>query len=265
MVSEEDIAEGILKNYKALYVTESNLKHVTFANISAWMLDGGVLQCSPGAMLADEYDERLRGLADVKVDKPGGDYREHYGIPAQNPRGEVTLPATKWWPACKFPILGYREEIPHLGGEILATFADGTPAVVVAEMGEGYLLRFAFMPGLGYVKTAQPKATEIITGYDPAQLKVLTAGITLAGVQSPLKVSELLVEAQLLRGPKADVVVLGNWSGKETLPVVVTIRGGASAKKISAASGAAVTVTKMGKDAVVTVTMGAAEVLVVQK
>lgn len=262
MVSEYDLEDGILKHYKVLYITESNLTRAALAKVMDWVKAGGTLQLSPGAMACDEYNEPFFGYEDLNVEKPAGDYREHYGIPSQNPRGEVTLPATKWWPACKFPILGYREEKP-VSGDVLASFADGKAALALTKVGKGSVLRFGFMPGLGYVKTAQPKATEIITGYDPAQLKVLTAGITLAGVQSPLKVSELLVEAQLLRGPKADVVVLGNWSGKEALPVVVTIKGAAGAKKISAASGSSVKVTKAGQDAVVSVTMGAAEVLVV--
>lgn len=264
MVSEYDLEDGVLKNYKVLYIAESNLTRAALAKVMDWVKAGGTLQLSPGAMACDEYNEPFFGYEDLKVEKPAGDYREHYGIPAQNPRGDVTLPATKWWPACKFPILGYKEDTV-LHGDVLASFADGKPAVILKQIGQGRVLSLCFMPGLGYVRTAQPKGTEIITGYDPAQLNVLTAGITLAGVQSPLKISELLVEAQLLRGPKADVVVLGNWSGKATLPAVVTIKGAASAKKISAASGAAVKVTRTGQDAVVSVTLAAAEVLVLQK
>lgn len=262
MVCEDDIADGLLKGYKVLYVTESNVSRGAYRKLMEWVKAGGVLQLGAGALRLDEYNEALTDEDSAKVEKPAGDYREHYGIPAQTPRGEVTLAATKWWPACKFPLLGYKEETPA-AGETLATFADGKPAVTLTRVGKGSVLRFAFMPGLGYVKTAQPKATEIITGYDPAQLKVLTAGIALAGAQPPLVVSEPLVEAQLLRGPKADVVVLGNWAGKDALPVLMTVKG-AAGRKISAASGAAVKVTKAGNDAVVALTLGAADVLVVR-
>jgi hypothetical protein len=204
MVSEDDVAEGLLKGYKALYVTESNVRRGAARQIAAWVQAGGVLQMCAGAGLADEYGEPLAELAQLagvtvgEVTKPGGDYREHYGLPHQQPKGEVTVDvnavsprATEALPsAVTFPVLGYTEQATPAGATVIATFADGKPAGFMRQAGQGFVLRYAFMPGLGYVKSAQIKATDLITGHQPEQHWLLTLPLRLAGVVAPITVSE---------------------------------------------------------------------------
>jgi len=271
MVSEEDIAEGILGGYRALYLTESNVQRSAAARIVEWVSAGGVLQMSPGAGMADEFDEpmpELLALAGVKVagvEKPKGDYREHYGIPHQQPRGEVALAAGPLWPACALPVLGYAETAAALDAEVLAAFADGRPALFRRAAGKGTVLRFAFMPGLGYVKSAVPQATEVITGYRAEQLPVLTAAVALAGIKPSLRVSERLVEAGLLRGPEADVVVLANWSGRALADLQVTVRGAGNAKRVESTRGAALATTVGEGDLVIRGPLDAADVWVLRR
>ncbi len=192
IVSEDDLADGVLRGYKALYVTESNVPHAAAAKIAEWVRGGGVLQLCAGAGLRDEYNAPLAELLDLcgvtvaSVDKPKGDYREHYGIHYTQPSGEIALAANNLWGACKLPLLGYREHATAAGAEVLATFAEGKPAAFERKVGKGVVVRFAFMPGLGYVKSADPGPDRLTTGYRPEQLPVLTAAVKLAGVTSPL-------------------------------------------------------------------------------
>lgn len=230
MVSEQDVAEGILKSYRVLYVTESNVRRDAARAIAEWVRAGGTLCLGAGAGLRDEYDEpledltRLAGVEVENVEKPGGDYREHYGIPHQQLFGEVKLPATKWWAACTMPVLGYHETCRPQKADVLATFDDGKPAVLKAAAGKGTVLRFAFMPGLGYVRSANPGPNRLTVDYKPEQLSVLTAALKMGGVVSPIEVSEPLVEAQLLTGPAVDLIILANWAGRPLAKVKVTVR-----------------------------------------
>ena len=148
---------------------------------------------------------------------------------------------------------------------MVATFADGKPAATLNRAGRGAVLRFSFMLGLGYVKSAKIVPTDTITGFDPKQLGVLMAGVRLARVVPPLDVSEPLVEAQLLRGPKADVVMLANWAYEDVPSLKVTIRGAAAAKRITTTSGAPVRVSRNASDVTVTLRVHQTEALVLRQ
>lgn len=272
MVSEEDVAEGFLAGYRVLFLTESNVGRSAAAKIVEWVNAGGVLQLSAGSGLADELNEpmpdlqALAGVTVAGVEKPKGDYREHYGIPHRSAQGEIALPAGPLWPACSFPLLGYTETAtPAAGTEVLASFGDGRPAITRRQADKGTVLRFAFMPGLGYVKAAAPKATEVTTGYQAEQAPVLTAAIALAGVRSPIRVSGPLVEAALLQGPEADVVVLANWSGTAIAELRVTVVDPGAVSRVQSTRGAALATTVEAGSLVITGPLEAADVWVLQR
>jgi hypothetical protein len=65
--------------------------------------------------------------------------------------------------------------------------------------------------------------------------------MSLAGVVAPIQVSERLVEAQLLRGPQADVVALVNWSGAALPSVRVTVLDAGGTVRVESTRGAALT------------------------
>ncbi len=270
-VCEDDIASGLLRDYRVLYVAESNLARAAAARISDWVREGGVLHLSAGAALADEYNEpladinALAGVEVSEVEKPAGDYREHYGIPAQSARGEVQLRASDLWPAAHFPVIGYTERLTAREAQVLASDARGAPLVSLNKVGKGAVLRFAFMPGLGYVKSARIVPTDTITEYDSSQRAVLLTAVRLAQVQSPLTVSEPMVEAQLLHGPRADVVMLANW-GYERLPAVrVVVRSSGAVSRVTSSSGAAVRTSWTGRDLTAVVPIDQVEALILRR
>jgi len=270
MVSEQDLAEGILAKYRLLIVTESNMRRDAAAKTADWVRAGGVLQMCAGAGRRDEYNEPLADLLDLcgvtvqSVEKPPGDYREHYGIAHTAAKGELALPATDLWGACTLPLLGYRETAQPTTAEVVARFDDGTPAAFRRTVGRGTVLRFAFMPGLGYVKAADPGPNRLTVGYRPEHLTVLTAGLKLAGITPPLTLSEPLVEAQLLQGPKADVLVLANWSGGDRPELTVTLHGKRYRSAESLSSGRLKT-TRQGNDTLVTFPVEATDVLILRR
>jgi len=126
------------------------------------------------------------------------------------------------------------------------------------------VLRFALMPGLGYVKSADPGPDTVTTGYHPNQLSVLTAGLRLAQVEPPLALSTPLVEAQLLPGPQADVLVLANWSGADIAALDVTIRGGERYDSAESLGGSRLTAERREADLSFSLTLGETDVVVLK-
>jgi hypothetical protein len=271
MISEPDLADGLLKGYKLLYVGETNIARAAAARIVAWVKAGGVLQLGPGAGTRDEYNEPMADLTDLagvkveSVDRPGGGARERYELQGMAAKGEVTLAAGQHWSAAKVPVFGYTESATAQGAQVLASFADGKPALFLSRPGKGAVLHLAFMPGLAYFRGAKGGAQDLKTGFDPAKRALLTAGMKLAAVVAPLTVSEPLVEAQILRGPMADVVMLANWSGADLPLVTVTIRGASQRRTVASTSRAPLTVKREGPGLTVTLRLRDTDALVLPK
>lgn len=275
MVCEQDIEEGILDGYRLLIMTESNLTRAAAQKVTRWVKAGGVLQMCAGAGTSDQFNEPLTdilnlcGISVEAVDKPAGDYREHYGVRYLTSSGELTLPAGELWPECTLPLVGYRETVTLEGedpvAQVLARFSDGTPAVLQRAVGAGIVLRYCFMPGLAYVRTADPGPNRLTLGYRPELLSVLTAGVRLAGVTSPLQVSSPLVEAQLLPGPQADVVVLCNWSGGDLQDLQVTLRDATAYTAARSITLGPLTVNRVGAVGRLQMSLGASDVIVLSK
>jgi hypothetical protein len=106
------------------------------------------------------------------------------------------------------------------GQEVLATFADKSPAVVLSSVGKGKSLHFFFFPGTSsmYGYTAN------ITGHrgsgglasDWTLRALIWNATTVIGVAvPPVRTSSLEVEAPLLAGPTGSVVTLLNWARTE--------------------------------------------------
>ena len=64
-VTENDCADGLLKNYAALYVCGRNLERRAASAIQSWVATGGTLVATAGAARKDEFDEPLTILDPV--------------------------------------------------------------------------------------------------------------------------------------------------------------------------------------------------------
>ena len=271
LVSEQDLAEGALGGCKLLYVLESNVRRDAAARIVEWVHGGGVLQMCAGAGARDEYNEPLADLTELcgvtvqSVEKPTGDYREHYGLSYTAARGEVSLPEADLWQACTLPLMGYSETAEPVAAQVLARFGDGLPAVFRRTVGKGAVLRFAFMPGLGYVKAADPGPNRLTVGYRSEHRAIVTAGLKLAGIEPRLALSEPLVEAQLLEGPQADVLAMANWCGRDIPSLKVTIDNGRRYASAESVSSGPLGLTPQGDGLVLTLPLGATDVVVLRR
>jgi hypothetical protein len=58
---------------------------------------------------------------------------------------------------------------PRVGAEVLATFADGSPAIVRAEAGAGMIYSAGFLPALDYIKQAVVSRRELLAEKENAE------------------------------------------------------------------------------------------------
>ena len=63
LITEDQIADGALKHYDALYVMDAYVATGAQKKIAAWVEGGGLLWASADALTHDEYNQPLDGLA----------------------------------------------------------------------------------------------------------------------------------------------------------------------------------------------------------
>jgi hypothetical protein len=276
-LSEADLEEGALAPYKAIYLVDSNLTRAAAEKLRAWVEQGGVLIGCAGAGMKDEYDEEMDtlkevfGVRDWSTDKPAIGYRERYDIPLTQPRAAVRLgqgsppdllPAAP--PGRTVPVIGYRDALTPATARGLATFEDGTPAILLHRFGRGQALRFGFLPGLAYTQGASVKAGEVVTDYPDLERELIAWGVRLATVMPPVTLSDPRVEALVLESPQGVVVPLANWSMKPVPRLKVTVRGVPRAKAVESAARGRLKFQRQGNTVTVALPLGATDFLMIR-
>ena len=154
-VAERQVERGGLAGYKVCYLSGPNLTRDAAENLSAWVRSGGVLFLSAGAATRDEFNRPL-GTFDSLLPASRKATEElqpflNSGAYAHILQAKDTVSAEK----CELEVLSVRQrQTPRDGAEVLAGFADGSPAIVRTEVGAGMIYSAGFLPGLDYIKQA---------------------------------------------------------------------------------------------------------------
>ena len=155
VVSEIDLAEGHLSQYRVCYFSGENLTRAAATKLAEWVQVGGTLFMTAGAGTRDEYNRPLDTLVPllpatreaVTVHEPfnvGGHY-----LSTLSPRDTVT------WDGETLDVLAVQQaQSPKPNAATLATFANGQPAIVSAAAGEGTTISAGFLPALAYIRPA---------------------------------------------------------------------------------------------------------------
>jgi len=259
-LSEQDVAAGRLKPYKALYVFGPNLLAAAAKPIADWTKAGGVLYLAGGAAVADEYNRAARPLDDLLALQRGDPQTQQAFLAAGRyltqlkAQGQVTLDAA---PAVSMNLFGPWQPItmpPSPRVTVQAHTADGVAMAARVTAGKGRVFVSAFAPGLSYVHAAllrreaqgktAPDASNPVDfdtrgsfsnlkpqdlsynpwEYPPAEREFLLTPVREAKVQKPVSLSQPLVETFYLEGPKGAVVTLANYALKPIGDLQVTIR-----------------------------------------
>jgi hypothetical protein len=150
--------------------------------------------------------------------------------------------------AVTLPAIGVRSRVtPAAGAEALATFSDGSAAVVQRSVGKGKTIYCGFLPALSYYKPAIPKrpvdrtsaedslAHLVPTKFDENAYQLI--GLPAEGIARPVQCSEPRVETSVIESPEGLVIVLVNWSGQPVKQLSVSPAFQVPDDKISLASG----------------------------
>jgi hypothetical protein len=158
-VTEDDVKEGLLKNYKVVYVSGQNLQRGAADKLKQWVQGGGVLYATAGAARKDEFDGPLTTLDEVLGRGAQKSYNRYHG-PL---RAKLELLFLKPLDTMKIgaqslDVLASKEEFAAApGAQVLATYAgDGSPAWVKNSFGQGAAFYTGALPGEAFVQKALP-------------------------------------------------------------------------------------------------------------
>lgn len=236
LITDPDVCEGRLSDYKVLYLAGSHISANAAAIIRAWVESGGILFSSAAGGLYDEYNRPLETLMPVYGIKSHECVRQNRQILVKQDllslkavdRARLELCGA----TCAMEALAVRGKVSvEPRSTVLGKFSDNSPAVIRNYYGKGAAFLVNTMPGLAYQKKALPAkpfdrgefAHYLPTDFPASIRSLISLPLDVASIVKRVECDQPLVEGDLLQSDKGTVVSLANFSGKpvENLQVVV--------------------------------------------
>ncbi|MEO6786810.1 MAG: beta-galactosidase trimerization domain-containing protein, partial [Chthoniobacteraceae bacterium] len=155
VVSEQQAAKGMLAGYSVCYLTGPNLTRAAAEKLKQWVQSGGTLWLTAGASSRDEFNRPLHVLDDLlPATRGNADDLQKF---ASSGRYLASLAAKDEvrWDGGAADVLAVKQPLtPRGNAEVLATFKDGSAAVVRGAAGKGTVYCAGFLPSLAYIKQA---------------------------------------------------------------------------------------------------------------
>ncbi len=161
-LSEQQVDDDLLKDYKVCYLSGPNLTRTAAAKLKIWVENGGTLFLTAGAASRDEYNRPLPTLDSLLPAKRGqvktlqpflssGSYLKNL-----KPQGLVKSGDTS------MEILSLRQTLTaHEGATIIGKSEDGSSAIVSGRAGKGKVYCLGFLPALDYIKKAEVARSQL--------------------------------------------------------------------------------------------------------
>lgn len=218
ILSEQQLAEGKLDRYKAIYIIGPNLRRDAAAKVEQWVNAGGTLFTDALGLSRDEANQPataiapMLGLSDRKLESWGS--VTGYRAAGLKPLTETDAPAH-----AAFTMGGVtlqagisREPLVSKTAEVLATFADGKPALIRNVHGKGDVFVAGFWSGLTYSAKVRRAAFNMRADFDANIRNLIAAPALKKHVSQPVQPEDPLVEAVLLNKDGKRSVALMNWA-----------------------------------------------------
>ena len=216
MLSEDDLLDGNADGYKVIYVTQEYLHSNAIKALTKFVENGGTVVGLCGGGMYDELQhlnpeaEKLWGASGPKIEK---DEKLTMILPKQD------LPLYKATDSVNFinanagvknvPVIVWKQPLKPADkstAQVIATFADGSPAAIKNRLGKGETILYGFLPATAYMKSGLPvrptDRSSVDTGYthfcpvdmDVNLRRVLVDEVLPTGFGRPVVVSQKGIE-----------------------------------------------------------------------
>ncbi|MEO6845721.1 MAG: hypothetical protein ABI443_00515 [Chthoniobacterales bacterium] len=226
VITEQDLIDGMGKDYQMLFVVGTDMRKETLSALDGYVDKGGTLVSSVPEV-RNEFDEPvtsgakvfgIAGLQSVKNDALRG------GI---GNAGAIVPLDKVIWNGKTIEVICQKSKItPEAETEILATFSDGSPALVKTKKGQGVVYQYGLAPGLSYMRaTYEHNLRDIfptILAQNATQREFATLPATT--LPSTVKVSDTMISGRVTVNKDASAVGLvdyglGNLGRKHPNPL----------------------------------------------
>ena len=233
-ITEEDIIEDYLRNYKVLYLIGPNIMNKAAGKVKDWVNAGGVLFVDCGSAIKDEYNQEnkilyeVMGITAYEIDireaayAAGGRDGRIMGI---QPIGKLNTRKTDYLNEMTINSFGCRQYVAlKKGAEVLGRFTDGVPGIILNDYGKGKCFLITTLPGLGYIRGSNFTGNAYTTEYPAEERAMITSAVKLAHIRKPVELSHPIIEASLLESSEGETIILNNYTVKSIDSLTVKIR-----------------------------------------
>ena len=279
-VEEDDLSLKGLAPYKVLYVTEPNIPAEFQQGLLEWVQQGGTVVTVTGAGAADRYDDPCdilsKGLGITEQQRE----REYiYGAVKFGVQkyGKVISTSLKkagegTGPLGNFTAFGPRGTLVSTPKEgILASFSDGTPAIIERTVGNGRVVHFTWLPGFSYFKSSGWEYRKIDSttwhlpvGFSTAIRGMITYPVKTTKVVLPVTVNQAMIETPMLLSEKGAAVTLLNWTGAMQKEVQITVRVPFKVKSVESIKQGNLAFRQTEQGVICTLPLGAADIVLLR-
>jgi hypothetical protein len=235
LITDEDIADGDLSRYRVLYIVGSEMLRAAAGPLMNWVKNGGIVYATGGGGLLDEYHAPLEMLYNMYGIKKQELIRHTRHIRPRNtlkkikPYDELHIEGPdEETDKIVLPAYLYRESFrPETKTDIGGKYSsDNSAGLIINNFEKGRTIYCGVLAGIAYLKPAITESSQVLpTDFPENVRRFLTLPAIWAGVISPVRTSDPLVEAQYLSGAEGDIVALINWRDEPIKNLVVRFPG----------------------------------------
>lgn len=213
-LTERDVEEGRLRDYRALYLVDPCVASAACSAIRTWVRGGGTLYGSAAAASRDEFDEEQPGLSEVFGLAPRASVQVQPGrFDVRGALNELDwIDRIRFEDGTGFGALGLKAAVTATTAKVTARFADGTAAVVSNRFGRGSAVYVATCPGVSYAKDAKFVRAELKEKWPAAQRSFINAAARSGGATRRVELSHPVVEAGVFEAASGAALVLANFT-----------------------------------------------------
>ena len=272
MVSEDDVIDGRVKDYRVLYVMQQWMHSKGLSALRKWVEAGGTVVALCGGGFLDEFnrpnpeanvfygvkqqaittDPKLVSRYLLKENTPfltKQDLPLYEALDVVSWSQPMAVPGGAPGRIREVPVIVWKQSLEPLDAAVLGTYRDGRPAVVSKVHGKGRVYLFGFLPGQAYLKSGLPIVPPDRGSTDTAAAHQLPNTMDLnlrhrlvddflpADFARPVVCSDDLVETTCIDTPTAGkpnklAVTMINYRGTPVPNLSVAIRGVPAAKAV---------------------------------